>query len=106
MPQIGNVTLGLSNFTLEHLDTISTLRAFDTPAKTRMDGKFVIAPSASKPLRISLDVLFKVKRIPGTNPTDTSSATNPNGDVEDQFRIGVTLNNLTLSIASIVAIDG
>ena len=106
VPQIGNVTLGLSNFTLEHLDTISTLRAFDTPAKTRMDGKFVIAPSASKPLRISLDVLLKVKRIPGTNPADTPSATNPNGDVEDQFRIGVTLNNLTLSIASIVAIDG
>jgi len=112
VPQIGNVTIGLSNLTLENLDTIATLKAFEAPAPTRMDTTLVMAPVDTKPVRLSVDVLLKVKRIPGTDPDAPPNRTpgpeviNPNGDVEDRFRIGVTMNNLTLSTALNVAIDG
>ena len=96
VPQIGNITLALGNLTLEHLDAISVLKAFDTPqGPVRLDSEVKAAPRADYPLRASVDVTLDVKRIPGTGE-----------DVRNTFRFGVSLNNLTMIADLIVAIDG
>jgi hypothetical protein len=101
-PQVGNLTVALSNLTIEHINTIANLKAFDTfdTQPTRLDSEVRMAPNAASPLRISVDVTLKVKRLHVSNDDETMGH-----DVDNTFRIGFSLNNLTLVSDLIIAID-
>ena len=101
-PQVGNVTIGLSNLTVENINTFSKLKAFDTFDKqpTRLDSEIRMAPNSNIPLRISVDVTLKVKRLHTSDDDEEMKH-----DVDNTFRIGFSLNNLTFMSDFIVAID-
>ena len=100
-PQIGNVTLAISNLTVEHINTISSLKALDTFAKepTRLLlEKVVFAPEEKLPFRVSADFEIRVKRLKHDEGKKLP-------DVNNLFRAGLSLNNLTVISDILLSID-
>ena len=100
-PQIGNVTLAISNLTVEHINTKSSLKALDTFAKepTRLLlEKVVFAPEEKLPFRVSADFEMRVKLIKHDEGKKLP-------DVNNLFRAGLSLNNLTVISDILLSID-